>query len=131
MPQAAARGGDSDPAEVTTRRCRREPGGVLGRLWVRCAVAPSSGGCQAQFQLLLPLTSSAFRFHMIDYYLVKVFGLSSVIILSFVFLFKLVVIVSIMCPVCLHIHWIQPTVDQKYWETNSRKFPKNKPAQCR
>lgn len=40
------------------------------------------------------------------------FGLSSIIISSFIFLFKLlVVIISIMCTACLPYPWIQPTAD--------------------
>ena len=66
------------------RRCRREPGGGA-RPAVSGAQVPLPGVCQARFQLLLPLTASAFHFHIIDYYLVKVFGLFSVIIPSFVF----------------------------------------------
>ena len=43
------------------------------------------GGLPSAVSAPLPLTSLAFHFHRIDYYLVKVFGLSPLIIPSFVF----------------------------------------------
>ena len=84
LPQAAARWGLGPSRGQPACRCRTEPGGGAGP-----AVSGRSctllGVGHAQFHFLLPLTSSAFHFHIIHYYLVKVFRLSSLTIPSFVF----------------------------------------------